>query len=89
MNQDIKIIRELAKQYAYAANQPKQRAMWQLHADVNDLKPQRPVALIGELPWHELNIDNALTYSVRIRFFGEWNIFSAIPCSSTSIFREI
>lgn len=61
MNQDIKIIRELAKQYAQAANQPNQKRIWQLHANVNDLKQERPIVFISELPWHELNVDNALT----------------------------
>ena len=32
-----------------------------LHADLNDLHPERPVVLIDELPWHELNADGFLT----------------------------
>lgn len=61
MNQDHKILRELAKQYAQIAFENERAHVWELHADINDLCPQRPIALIDELPWHELNVDGFLT----------------------------
>ena len=57
MNQEIAILRELANQYMQIAYGPDQEHVWELHADVNDLHPQRPIVLISELPWHELNAD--------------------------------
>lgn len=61
MNQEIAILRELANQYMQIAYGPDQEHVWELHADVNDLRPQRPIVLISELPWHELNADGFLT----------------------------
>ena len=61
MNQDAFILRELANQYMQIAYGPDQEHVWQLHASVNDLCPQRPIVLISELPWHELNADGFLT----------------------------
>jgi hypothetical protein len=61
MNKDTVIIRELANQYAQIANDPRQHPIWELHAGINDLCPKRPIVLINELPWHELNADGFLT----------------------------
>lgn len=61
MNQDVLILRELANQYAQIASQAEQENVWDLHASLNDLCPKRPVVLIDELPWHELNADGFLT----------------------------
>ena len=61
MNQDIKIIRELANQYAQIAAAAQEKKIWELHADTNDLCPQRPIVFINELPWNELNADGFLT----------------------------
>lgn len=58
---DQQILRELAKQYGELAWDPKQAEIWKLHAGVNDLHPIRPIVLIDELPWHELNGDGSLT----------------------------
>lgn len=61
MKQDSVILRELANEYMLIACGADQENVWQLHADVNDLCPQRPIVLISELPWHELNGDGFLT----------------------------
>jgi len=61
MNQDIRIIRELANQYAQIAAAAQEKKIWELHADTNDLCPQRPIVFINELPWNELNADGFLT----------------------------
>lgn len=54
MNQDVSILRELANEYAQIAAEMEVKHVWGLHADLNDLHPERPVVLIDELPWHEL-----------------------------------
>ncbi|MCI5649612.1 MAG: hypothetical protein MR332_09290 [Fusicatenibacter sp.] len=61
MNHDVAILRNLANQYAQIAHQNEMDRVWELHASVNDLHPQRPIVLIDELPWHELNVDGSLT----------------------------
>jgi len=54
-------LRELAYQYYEAAMSPINMQRMVLHRAVNDLKMQRPVVLIDEIPWHEINFDGSLT----------------------------
>ena len=58
---DIVVLRELAARYAEIANDPVNMERRTLHTAVNDLKLMRPVVLIDEIPWHEMNIGNELT----------------------------
>ncbi len=58
---DRTILRELGLQYAQAASTPEMREKIKLYRAINDLKPIRPVVIIEELPWHELNINDELT----------------------------
>jgi len=58
---DRQIIRELAGRYYEAANGDKNRSRVALHKGVNDLRMIRPVVLINELPWHELNANGELS----------------------------
>ena len=55
MDQDVKVLRGLASQYfAYAMSDENHRKM-ELHRASNDLnKGTRPVVLLSEIPWHEL-----------------------------------
>ena len=82
MNQnDIQIVRELAKRYMEAACSEKQRKANQRMKDTNDLKIVRPPVIMDEIPWYQMNIDNELTclcqnprvreleYSLRIALF--------------------
>ncbi|MGN1142450.1 MAG: hypothetical protein ACI4TF_14720 [Oliverpabstia sp.] len=71
MNQDIKILRELANQYAQIAAENNEKNVWNLHACLNDLHPIRPVVLIDELPWHELNVDGFLTLQCQEPLFRD------------------
>lgn len=59
--EDKKILRKLAYGYLEIANSPRNAENRKLHTAVNDLKQIRPVVLIDELPWNEMNIDNQLT----------------------------
>ena len=61
MKNDVLILRELAHNYHALANQPSKKEKIKLHTAVNDLKAVRPVVLIDELPWSELNFDDQLT----------------------------
>ena len=61
LRKDTAILRELADKYAAIAYENAEKHVWELHASLNDLHPERPVVLISELPWHELNVDGSLT----------------------------
>ncbi len=55
------VLRELAKKYTEIANSDQNHANITLHRRVNDLKPSRPVVLIDEIPWEEMEIGDELT----------------------------
>jgi len=57
---DRKIIRALAAQYYRIAISDKNSEKVNLYKGVNDLKMIRPVVIIDEIPWHEMNIDGEL-----------------------------
>ena len=57
---DIKIIRELGKQYAEAAADPANKERKQRARDANSLRPGRPIVWIEEIPWHEMDIGDEL-----------------------------
>ncbi|MGN1140397.1 MAG: hypothetical protein ACI4TF_04285 [Oliverpabstia sp.] len=57
----LKELRKLAKEYYEQAMSPMNVERMVLHRAVNDLKMQRPVVLIDEIPFHELNFDGSLT----------------------------
>jgi len=58
---DVSILRELAKKYMEIAMLPIQEETAALYRGVNALKPVRPVVLMDEFPWHELDFDGSLT----------------------------
>ena len=61
---DVTVLRDLARRYAeYAAlpEQAERRARWVRH---NMLRDERPLVLIDQLPWNELNDDGSLTNQV-------------------------
>lgn len=55
------ILRTLTAQYAECAADPKNLKALNLHRSVNDLKQVRPIVLIDEVPWNEMNHDGSLT----------------------------
>lgn len=61
INNDIRIFRQLASEYAELAADPANAEAVKLHRAVNDLKQIRPVVMIDEIPWHEMNYDGSLT----------------------------
>ena len=58
MTNSAKILRKLAYDYSKVADNHRNAENIRLHTAVNDLKQIRPVVLIDELPWHEMNINN-------------------------------
>ena len=58
---DIQILRKLAAEYFEASQSEANDQRRVLHRAVNDLKMIRPVVLIEEIPFHELNVDGSLT----------------------------
>lgn len=68
MTQDEKILRSLAQQYREAAFTEANQKRKELHKAVNDLHMVRPIVLIDELPWHELNGNGELTLQCQDPF---------------------
>jgi len=61
MNSNREVFRELARQYKEIAENPVNQERAKLYRGVNDLKQIRPVVLIDELPWSEMNFNGELT----------------------------
>jgi len=81
MTAETNILRKLAFEYCLIANDSRNHENIKLHTAVNDLKQIRPVVLIDELPWNEMNIDDELTlrctepYLREIEWFLRTNIY--------------
>jgi len=54
------VLRDLAKRYWDIAQDPVNTERRNRARDINDLKPSRPVVWLGEIPWHEMDIDGKL-----------------------------
>ena len=61
IQKDYEILRELAKQYAEICAMPFNAEYKRLWHKLNGLKGERPMYIIDELPWHELNDKGELT----------------------------
>lgn len=75
MQQDIKCLRQLAKRYAEASAHPRNRENERLYRAVNGLRMIRPVVLIDEQPWSELNVDGALSLLCTDPFFRQYELY--------------
>lgn len=58
---EVEILRELGRQVAEIAALPQQKETISLWKALNSLKPARPMVMIDQLPWHEMNVDDELT----------------------------
>jgi hypothetical protein len=58
---DTGVIRDLAKQVAEIAAQPRQKEAVRAWKAMNGLKPIRPMVAIDQIPWHEMNVNDELT----------------------------
>lgn len=61
MENDIKILRRLAEQYAEIAALPIQKETKKQWHALHRLKPERPMFMIDEIPWNEMNVNDELT----------------------------
>ena len=65
MNADQQILTQLAKEYrevAFAPVNEERRALWKA---LNGLCECRPLIMIDQLPWHELDVDGDLKLRCR------------------------
>ncbi|MDR3314050.1 MAG: hypothetical protein LBS96_06290 [Oscillospiraceae bacterium] len=60
MNNDVKILRGLAYQYAEAMHSERNARIKQLYIASNDLHMIRPVVCIDEIPWGQINVDGSM-----------------------------
>jgi hypothetical protein len=60
-NNDKSIIHELAAQVAEIAALPVQEEKRRLWRKLNSLEPERPMAMIDQVCWNEMNVDDELT----------------------------
>ncbi|MGL6175309.1 MAG: hypothetical protein ACRC1P_11965 [Cellulosilyticaceae bacterium] len=58
---DKEILRELGKVYSEIAHLDQQKINIENWKKINSLKPNKPMVMIDQLPWHELNINDELT----------------------------
>jgi hypothetical protein len=60
-SRDTDVLRRLAAEVAEIAALPVHRENAQLWQKLNDMKSERPMVWINEIPWHEMNVDDELT----------------------------
>ena len=65
---DRNVIRELARQVADIAALPVQQETIQLWKALNGLKPKRPMVMIDQVAWHEMDVDGELTLQAEDDF---------------------
>jgi hypothetical protein len=58
---DVRILRELGKQVAEIAHDDRQLRAVRLWQQLNSLHPARPMVMIDQIPWHEMNVNDELT----------------------------
>ena len=58
---DRQVLRELAKQVAEIAADPRQKDTVKAWKALNGLRPVRPMVMIDQIPWHEMNVNDELT----------------------------
>ena len=68
---DRQILQRLAAQYAACAYSDRNLNNMLLHRQVNDLKGPRPILLIDEIPWQEMNWEEELTLQCQDPFYRE------------------
>lgn len=61
MNKDYEILRSLSARYIEYAMSDTNLKNMELHKCVNDMRPGKPVVIIDEIPWHEMELEDELT----------------------------
>ena len=63
--QEIKVLRTLAEKYAAIAALPEQNSRRNLWLKLNSLHMERPMVLIDQIPWGEMDVDGSLICQVQ------------------------
>ena len=58
--QDREVLQDLAKQVAEIAALPVHRETISLWKALNGLRPERPMVMVDQIPWHEMEVDGEL-----------------------------
>jgi hypothetical protein len=72
MKKDIEIIRELAKQLAEIAALPLQEEKRTLWRKLNSKRPERPMVMINQVCWNEMNVNDELTLHCQDEELRGW-----------------
>lgn len=72
---DKEIVRELAKKLAEIAALPIQEEKRRLWRGLNGLKPQRPMVMIDQVCWNEMNVDDELTLRCQDKSLRDWELW--------------
>ena len=67
-DKDKKILRELGKRLTEIAALPEQKETKEKWKALNGLKPERPMVMIEQIPWHEMNVNDELTLKTEDDF---------------------
>lgn len=75
-NEDMQVLRELAKEYAEAAALPVNDEKKRLWLQLNHLHMERPMLLINQIPWNEMDVDGSLQCKVSDPYWRgvEWQL---------------
>jgi hypothetical protein len=60
-DQEKTVLRKLGREISRIASLPLHREKTHLWTSLNDLKSERPMVWINEIPWHEMNVNDELT----------------------------
>lgn len=71
LKKDIEVLRGLANQLAQLSALPVQQERKQQWYRLNARKADKPMFLMGEFPWNEMNIDDELTLRCEDSFYRE------------------
>jgi len=66
---DKQVLRELGRRVAEIAALPEQETTLKLWKGLNGLKPERPMVMIDQIPWHEMDVDGELTCEAEDPFY--------------------
>jgi len=75
MNEDVLNLRSLAKAYFNIANNEHNAQRAVLHRAINSLRMIRPVVLIDELPWSEMDFNGELTLKCKDPILRDTELF--------------
>jgi hypothetical protein len=65
---DRQVLRELARQVAEIAALPQQQETIRLWKALNGLRPVRPMVMIDQIPWHEMDVNGELAPACEDEF---------------------